>query len=110
MSNSIQLIYVVMWEPTDPVSTKPFEFRWSRDRSEYALWRAEVLDSDSAAALTVYSAELPVPTDGDFADNMHLEDSLRQILQSWPRNECPPSDQALGGRVRFTRTNRASKS
>ena len=100
MGDSIQLVHVVMWEPSDTSSAAPFEFSWSHSRSEMDAWRAELLECE-AVGLTVYSGTLPLPTDGDFADEKRLEHSLRQILGDWPRNQLPPPEQALDGQVVF---------
>jgi hypothetical protein len=94
----IQHVHVVMWEPSRHMSPTPFEFMWSRDLREASNWRAEMLN-DQSAALTVYSATLPLPTDGDFVSDEGLERSLRHILTDWPRDQAPPSNQALNGRV-----------
>jgi hypothetical protein len=98
MPPGIQQIHVVMWEPADRADPTPFEFVWSRNQAKVETRRTNLLAGDGAA-LTVYSATLPLPTDGDFASNEGLERSLRHILGDWPRNEAPPPDQALSGRV-----------
>lgn len=98
MPNPTQHVHVVMWEPTDPGSSTPFEFIWSRDQEATDARRTNLLAGDGTA-VTVYSATLPLPTDGDFASDEGLERSLRHILTDWPRDQAPPANQVLSGRV-----------
>jgi hypothetical protein len=107
MTSDIQLIHVVMWEPTDPHDTAPFEFVWSRDRNQAFRWKRDLLKSGDIAT-TVYTAALPMPTDGDFATDEQLTRSLHRILDAWPRNRRAPQDQALDGEVVFTNAARRS--
>jgi hypothetical protein len=107
MPSHVQRVHVVMWEPADPESSTPFEFVWSRDWSEVGVWRARILAMRGPAS-AVYSATLPLPEDGDFADDTNLEASLRHILGGWPRNQPPPPDQTTGGCVEFVGTARGN--
>lgn len=96
-----QHTHIVMWEPSDPGSPEPFEFVWTRNPWIAETLRSGVLDRVPAGT-TVYSATLPLPTDGDFATANGLQRSLARILEGWPRNAMPPASQTIDATVVHT--------